>query len=244
MPQPRPDLQPFRPRTAERSPPHQRHDRHGQRDRRVHTETPRERDDAVLVGERGEHDQPGDPAEREARRRGAVAVERGERAGGERREQLHERGRHEHDERARRNVRRHRRQLPRQEVAELRREQRHEQGHRNRERQDRDPERAGLAAERAELPRPRQVRHDDHPERLRREDEDDVDRVRAEEAVGLRRAAELVREQRSCAGRGDRDDDLGEPGEEAAADGAPALRGAGGFHAPDQSRHSRTLTVP
>ena len=92
--------------------------------------------------------------------------------------------------------------------------------------------------------RPRQVGHDDHPERLRGEDEHDVHGVRGEEAVGLRRPPELVREQRSRAGRGERDDDLGEPGQEAAADGAPALRGAGGFHAPDQSRHSRTLTVP
>ena len=123
-----------------------------------------------------------------------------------------------------------RRQLAGEQVAELVGEQRHGDAGGNGEHQDRDPVGAGVAAQRPGRVRPRQVRDDHHPERLRREDEDDVDGVGAEEAVGLGGAPEAVGEQRAGARGGERDHDLGEPGEDAAPDGAPARRRADGFH--------------
>jgi hypothetical protein len=120
VPEPRADGEPDRPRPAQGVAPVQPDQRHTHGDRRVRREPPGERDDAVRAGERGEDDEAGDPAERKAESRRPVAVERGERPRAEGGEQLDERRRDEHDQRARRHVRGLRRQLPGEEVAELR----------------------------------------------------------------------------------------------------------------------------
>ena len=94
--------------------------------------------------------------------------------------------------------------------------------------------RTDLASEAAFCDGPRQVRYDDHPKRLRREDEDGVDGIGREKAVGLGRAAELLREERPGAGGRESEDDLREPCEQAAAhraSPAPDARRAG-LHGP------------
>ena len=77
---------------------------------------------------------------------------------------------------------------------------------------------ATLATEPPLRGRAREIRDDDHPEGLRGEDEDEVHAVRAEEPVSLSVPAELVGEERTRARRCERDHDLREPGESAAAE--------------------------
>jgi len=92
-----------------------------------------------------------------------------------------------------------------------------EHGHEHRdgygEREKRQGVRAHLPSEAAGGHSPRQVRHDDHAEGLCREHQHEVDAVRREKAVGLRRAAEFVRQQGARAGRRECEDDLREPRE-------------------------------
>ena len=110
-----------------------------------------------------------------------------------------------------------RRQVAGDQIAERPREDGDEHGHRHGEREKGDRVRTALAAEPALGRRAREIRDDDHPEGLRGEDEHEVDAVRPKEAVGLGGAAELVGEQRAGARRRERDHDLREPGERAAA---------------------------
>ena len=69
-----------------------------------------------------------------------------------------------------------------------------------------------------------QVQDDDHPHGLRGEDEQDVDGVCGEEAVGLGAASELLREQRARTRGCEREHDLRERRERAASEGAAAVR--------------------
>src|SRR5207249_2299964 len=78
VPEPGTDLEPRRPRPAERMPTQERDGGDGDRDDRVRGETPCERDDPVPVRERREHHEADHASEREAGGGGAVAVERGE----------------------------------------------------------------------------------------------------------------------------------------------------------------------
>jgi GDP-L-fucose synthase len=84
--------------------------------------------------------------------------------------------------------------------------------------------RAALAAEAPVGGGACQVGYYHHPEGLRRENKHRVDSVGREEAVGLRRPPELLREQRAGPGSGEREHDLREAGEESTPQGAPAHR--------------------
>src|SRR5947199_250984 len=74
--------------------------------------------------------------------------------------------------------------------------------------------------------RERQIGNKNEPQRLGGEHEDEIDAVRAEEPVGLRRPAELLREQCARTGCGKRQDDLREAGQQPAAKGARSPAGA------------------
>ena len=90
-------------------------------------------------------------------------------------------------------------------------------GHGDRESEKSDCKRAELTSEPALRRGPGEVGHDDHPKGLRRKHEQEVDAVGGKEAVGLRAATEFVGEQSTGPGRRQRDHDLREPGEGAAA---------------------------
>ena len=143
IPEARQHIRALRCGPSERALAQERNDRNGERDRGVDGEPPGERDEPVTVCERGEDDEPRDAAEREAASCRAVAVDRCERARRERREQLAERRRHEHLERAAGDVRRAGGRLPGDQVAELAREDRDEHRHGNRKREERNARRRG-----------------------------------------------------------------------------------------------------
>ena len=113
-------------------------------------------------------------------------------------------------------MRRARRQVARDQVAERPREHGDEHRYRHGQGEERERERPALAPE-ATLGRGAcEIGNDDEPESLGREHEQEVDAVGGEKAVGLGGATELVREKRACAGRGERDHDLREPRQRAA----------------------------
>ena len=141
-----------------------------------------------------EEDERRDPRERVPDRRLDVPVARRERARRERREQVEERCGDE----------------PRQRVPAIRAElsgrlpvisspkkpgkAMHDAARDDGDDEERERVRAVLGAELPLRLGARQIRDDDHPERLRAQHEDEVDAVRGHEAVGLVVAPELVRE--------------------------------------------------
>ena len=216
------DVESIRPRAAECALAKQGDHRQRHGDDGIHGHPPRERDDADRVREDAEDGQAGDAAEREAGRGGPVAVERRERTRRKCGKQLPERRRDENDHRARGDLRRRVWKSPRDQVTDLMREHADEQGDRHGEREHGEGIRTNLAAEAAGLCGTREIRYDDHAERLRREHEHEVDAVRRHEAVRLGGAPELVGEQRARAGGGKGDHDLREAGEETAPQCATA----------------------
>ena len=89
-------------------------------------------------------------------------------------------------------------QPSREHLADRAREHERQQRRRDRDHEQRGGERHELRRQASLERRARQVRHDHEPRRLRGEHDHEVDAVRREEAVGLRVAAELVRQVRAC----------------------------------------------
>src|SRR5205807_2878150 len=73
-PEPRQDVELYRPRTGQRAAAHERDELDRERDAGIRRHAPRERDDAVTVGERSEDDEADDAAEGEAGGGRPVAV--------------------------------------------------------------------------------------------------------------------------------------------------------------------------
>ena len=147
---------------------------------------------------RGHHEEreAGDAAEREAERRGGIAVPCCEGAGRERRQQLQESGRDQPRQRIRGHGGRDGRQPARHELAEEARESDghercrdgdHEEGHAV------GPE---LGPEPALLLGTREIGDDDHPEGLGPEHQHEVDPVGGHEPVRPQVPPELVRQER------------------------------------------------
>src|SRR5438552_14876136 len=105
-------------RPGERALAQERNNRNGKGNGRVDGKPPRQRNDAVPVRERSEHYEACDTPEREAAGGSAVAVDRSERAGRERREELAERRRDENSQSAAGDMRRAKRQIAGDQVAE------------------------------------------------------------------------------------------------------------------------------
>ena len=95
---------------------------------------------------------------------------------------------------------------------------------RDRDHDERDRESGELASEPAFVPGERELGQHRDPDRLRGDHDDDEEPVRGEQAVGLRRAAELARDHDADRRRDRRDDEEGARGERAARDRAQADR--------------------
>src|SRR5207253_4534993 len=169
-----------------------------------------------------EHGDTADGAEREAGRGDEVAVPRGQRARGERREQLAKGRGHQPRQRTPGDHGRLVRQAAGDELAEEPRKERHDERRGDRDRCEGDDVRAELSGERAQRGSAREIGDDDHPKRLSPEHEHEVDAVRRHEAVGAHVAAELVGEHRPGDGCRAADGEKGEPGQHSASNGAPA----------------------
>ena len=154
---------------------------------------PRERDQPVRPRQRGEDDQAERAAEPPGQSGDRVLVERRERACEQRGQELHERRGHEKGDRARRLV--SRRRVVRERVADRMAGEDRDQADRHAERQEGERPGPRLARQAPVGGRPRQLRHDDEPERLGGEPEHEVDAVGGQEAVRRRVPAEPVREQ-------------------------------------------------
>ena len=165
--------------------------RNRNRDHTVHRHPGRDRADPVRIeaqqDQREAEDARGDVADC----RGEVVVERRERAGGKAREELAEPGEHDQRKRVGSCLPRLWRAVSGEEISERIGEdgRRNEEG--NREHPECHGPRRGLLPEPALVAGAGQRRQDDDPDRVCGEREDDEDRVRREEAVGLGVPSEL-----------------------------------------------------
>ena len=164
----------------------------------VQRESPRERDEPVRIRLEHEEDDPANPAERETRRRGEIAVARRQRARRERGEQLRERSRNQPWQGVRSDPRRHLGKPAGDQLPPEMSEGCGQNGGGDGDGQERDRVGPELRAESPFRLRAREVRDDHHPEGLGPEYEHQIHAVGGQKAVGLLVPAELVREKRAC----------------------------------------------
>ena len=189
---------------------------HGERDGGVQERSPGARDDPVLADPPEDQPEAEHAAERVAGRRRAVAVVGGERAGGERCEEMGDGGGDEEDERVGRRLARARRQsareLPGRPVVREHAERERRHGDR------RDGERVGRehGAERAFVAGARERRQHGDTDRTRGQHDHEEDAVGGEEPVRLGAAAELACDHDADGGRETGDDGQRERRQQAA----------------------------
>ena len=195
-----------------------------ERDDAVEHRSPGDGDDPVGLDADEDQREPGSASERVGECSRPVVVQRGEPAGRDRREEVGDPGGDDPPEHVRSRVVRDVGPV----AGEQSRDERGAEGRDDEERDcdhdERDRESGELSSEPAFVPGERELGQHRDPDRLRGDHDDDEEPVRSEQAVGLRRAAELARDHHADARRDRRHDEEGARSERAARDRAQADR--------------------